>query len=196
MKKIAALLGFMLLCVPIIQNQKDPGYFYTEDGGRYKVKFNVVIDPMTRVQFPEISKGFEDAIKEWGKHLPLDLTINAISADPISIILNVQEEIKLGPLAIHETIGLWRPDMSAILLSAKLLKGNYEMAYQTSLHEFGHVFGLTHVVFEGDRNMTGYLIIEKTDEIPLMYPGIAGNERPKISQRDIELAREKIKILW
>jgi hypothetical protein len=189
---------------PAVDLVKDP---HSQEQISYLTRLNFVLYRSEVDAYPQAKKGFEEAIQEWCKYLPLDCKITIID-DVTPYLPSIQRQLPGGCIEVrlaasggpefklpHQIIGLWQSNINTLLLNGPFLEKNPEYAKRTALHELGHMLGLPHIVNSKDEDtQSGYIVVP--DEIDakkfIMYPTLLPGANEDLSELEIHLAQERI----
>ena len=180
---------------------------------KFYVNFEIVVFAEEIKKYPVTWSKAQEAIVEWGKHLPVRIVTYV--EDPLMINPFVGPMIyhnRPGVIKLHldnlqgsayrfgrGLLGLWHSQEQSILLDADVLETLPEIAYSVTLHELGHVFGIPHVVGFSDEGLTGFIILEEGTDAKnyVMYPRYVKDHEQKIlSALEIQLARHGVTHNW
>lgn len=164
-----------------------------------RVEFVLSLDD--KEKYPEAFDAFMEAAGEWAKVLPIEIMMfvptegssvaNIVIARPGIVILDFVENIN----APEDTNWLgtfsWATRMLRIDMGDMYSPHfNSTKAKSVSMHELGHMFGLTHIYNSGDLNADpGSIIVSEGAESLLMAPALSiKNFGAEISDIEAEFA--------
>lgn len=211
-RAITALL--MTACATTNTQDLEPRIVPLEKGTHsesldYKIRINFLLSQSDTIRYPNTTKAFQEAIKEWCQHLPIeyvlfveqDTTSIMISSDLIRMgfqpgiikvqMLNLQGRPHYQPFGVA---GFYDYSTHVLALDIDTLEGRPDVSRFVCLHELGHLFGLSHFTNEEDiEALSGNIVLPKTIDARslLMYREFnALNQWANISDLEVSIARQ------
>jgi len=193
MKRMVLLMAALAAscCAPAATTQDVPeNVFVTDSGTQYKVRVEFALPIEYKTRYPFITRGFEDAVKEWARVVPIDPVFIPSHVMGRRGVINVYIASRPDQ---RDKLGLYYPSMDTLYLNSMSIT-TYDDAYDVALHEIGHAFGLQHVTDVESNATTGSVVVLNRDpEEMLMYGALTdGNKGVGISELAIELVRENL----
>lgn len=162
--------------------------------------------------YPVCTEAVRSALSEWSRRIPVCIITyiedpTAISSfygpdiwhNRLGVLQIIMTDLSLPPYNFsNDILGLFDANNHLILLDADFLENNPDIAYKTSLHEIGHLFGVPHVVNLKHNSLTGFILLpDAVDaEACVMFPAITNKPQNVLSDIEIEIATEYIKYVF
>lgn len=178
---------------------------------KFYIALDVLVFKSEIKKHPIVWQNTVKAMAEWSRHIPVYFVVN-IEDDTFPYIPIFNESlvdkpniIQIRMLDLEEKFGLpenllgmWDHKNNRILLNTKLLSDEENLTYSTALHEFGHLFGVPHVVGKQDSLYTGYIVLDDNQAHGyVMYPRLfTGHLQDTLSELEISLAKNYLVHSW
>lgn len=203
--KVKAVLGAVLVALGFVFAPKQDAEPQVPSDVFY-INFEIIALEEQVESYPKTWEMFNEAMNEWAQRIPVRWKILTPEVDILSLYNhNGVIVVQLGDLQNDEygypagLLGLWDPYMKSILLDAERLESNEDQAFNVSLHEIGHMFGLPHIAEHDEHAFTGWLVLPegKSGKNYVMYPRASVHpKRKSLSLAEIDIALNNLVYRW
>lgn len=177
------------------------------------VSIELVLHASQMEKYPVVTAAFKSAMQTWADNLPIRFTLYVEdqrqrptmpflfnTAPPsvlqrIGVIQVLMDDLQSPSFSFPAgLVGLWDSEEKKLLLDADHLESRPDMAYSVSLHELGHLLGISHIVGFDHPAPTGYLALPEgiPAEDYVMFPSVKEGSQNKLSTLEIAIARHYV----
>jgi hypothetical protein len=198
-------VGFIHVCQPGEQVQQEPtvqdpvGDSPRKEPKSYLIRVNFVLFKDEVQQSPQVVEEFMGALKVWADNLPIECMIyteDATDASPWSTIPGMIKvhivDVQKAYMMEDGVLGFYEARTDTLALDVDSLITEKAMAHNVIVHELGHLFGLQHMMNQGEYYaLTGYTMIPDSFDAStlVMFPYLSkSNESVELTNFEIGLA--------